>query len=181
MDKRGFLSSGRYSEPDLPQVVYVYKICADTLIGRRDSSASTVSVDEVFAQGAAANDSNTTSLDFIHPILDDQGLRSASFTAGVVVSSQSVLSERQMGSGRKKASSSKRLHKSGIETEEDTASVSSTSSHVSLESPSPDSEPQDEQQVTAKGMRRTDNVSTGAGTKGGRQFHIIPSYNNPSS
>ena len=191
MDKRGFLSSGRYSEPDLPQMIYVYKICADTLIGRKDSNASTASADEVFSRGTVPNYSEVSSLDFVHPILSEndvpgsgQGLRSASFTLGA---SGPALGEGRVGSGRKKASGSKKIHRTGIDVEVDTTSVSSASeysSHVSLESSacsSPDSEFQDDQQVVLRNMKRTGSGSSGAGSKGGLQFHITPSYNSPST
>lgn len=193
IDKRGFLSSGRFSEPDLPQVVYVYKICAEILVGRKDSNASTISIqstDEVFTRSVVSDlmeDSHSdTSLDHVHPILSETEIseRSVSFT-GILPPSEGS-SNGRTGSGRRKTVSERKTNWSELEA--DTASVSSTSkysSHVILEGSvgsSPDSDAHDDLANSDKrtGGGRAINVGTTQHSVGGLHFRVIPTYNRSS-
>lgn len=142
------------------------------------------------------DDSDTSPLDHVHPILSEgdlpnHGLRSGSFTAH-----GGGLGEGRGGSGRRKAvtTGGRKFHRSG-EVDADAASVSSTSeysSHVSLESSvcsSPDSDVHEDLQISStSGVRRNGSgcglgpgpVSVSGG-KGGLHFKIIPSNNSQNT
>ena len=128
IDKRGFLSSGRYTEPELPQTVYVYKICAEILVGRKDSNASTQSGDEIFTRSVASDDSHSdTSLDHVHPILSESYPStgaSGSFTGTPSPGGYSNGSTASSGGGRRKVASSRKRG------EADRGSMSSLSEHA---------------------------------------------------
>ena len=77
IDKKGFCSSGRFSAEGM---IYIYKIVLEKMVRRRDSTASVQSlqnlqisdeknsVSEILSEDIP---SDTTSLDFVHPILED--------------------------------------------------------------------------------------------------------------
>lgn len=181
-DRRGFLSSGRASEVDLPRVVYVYKICAEMMVGRKDSCVSTQSNDDVFTR-SVLTDSDMSSLDYVHPILneDNKKCRSASFTG--ILSPTSGSSDGRLGIGRRKTASALGRKTNRSVPEADTTSTSSTSeysSHISLEGSvcsSPDSDLQDDVSGSDVRSGRTLNIGTTQHTVGGLHFHLIPSTN----
>jgi hypothetical protein len=205
IDRRGFASSSRLSEVDFPQVVYVYRICAELLVGRKDSNASTVSADEVFTRSAMSDlaedsHSDSSSLDFVHPILSDTetlgGGRSASFTRilGPPPGGDGTSNGSRNGGRRKKALSVTESQQSE-ELEADRGSVSSTSeysSHVSFRSSmcsSPDSDTHDDTPNTASSGRKTSSDKASAanntsstihGRVRGLHFQLIPACNTNS-
>ena len=181
-------------------MIYIYMISAENLIGRKESTTSTVSTDEVFTRSTAsdlAEDScgDCTSLDYVHPILseDDSGVRSASFTrilapppqtTGTGDCSGTGINGTVAGSstGRRKGGvvSGKKSHKS-VELDADVASMSSASeysSHMSLEGSSPDSDTHDNLPTSSTAaMRRTGDTAIKHINSGGLHFRIIPSTN----
>ena len=151
------------------------------MVGRKDSCASTQSNDDVFTRSVFTD---TSSLDYVHPILNDANTkcRSASFTG--ILSPTGGSGGGRLGSGRRKAATSLGRKTNRSDPEVDTASTSSTSeysSHVSLEGSvcsSPDSDAQ-EDVSSSSGVRssRTLNIGPTQHTVGGLHFHLIPSTN----
>lgn len=148
------------------------------MVGRKDSCASTQSNDDVFTRSVLTD---TSSLDYVHPILNETKCRSASFTG--ILSPTGGSSDSRLGSGRRKTVTPLGRKTKRSDPEADTASMSSTSEysgHLSLEGSicsSPDSDAQED--VSSSGVRssRTLNIGTTQHTVGGLHFHLIPSTN----